>query len=309
MALTLIEQANGLFAKDPVRSAYITMYAESDIMKVLPFENIQGNAKKIIRQHTLPGVGYRAVNGAYTESTGSSTPVTEGLIIAGGDLDVDKFLVDTGGPEERESQERNKVMALSLAWTRSVIKGDQTTNALEFNGLQKRTAGDQLIAAGSTANGDPLSLGIMDEALDACAGATHIGMSLAMRRKFSVAARSTSIAGNITMTVDEFGQQVFHYNGIPIIIFDEDNEDNKILDFNETCPGGGTLTGTSIYIMSVGSGKFTGIQSGPPSVRDLGELDGKPVYRTRVDWYNSIMVHHEKAVVRIWGISDAAITA
>jgi hypothetical protein len=43
-------------------------------------------------------------------------------------------------------------------------------------------------------------------------------------------------------------------------------------------------------------------------VRDLGEIDALPVYRTRVEWLVAMAVMHGKAVSRVWGITNAAIT-
>ena len=44
-------------------------------------------------------------------------------------------------------------------------------------------------------------------------------------------------------------------------------------------------------------------------VRDLGELQTEPKFRTRVEWYAGIAVKHGRAVGRLRGISNAAVTA
>lgn len=91
-ALTLIEAAK-LESGDVYRQAVIEMYAgSSDILGALPFTSIAGNAYKYNRESSLPGVGFRGVNEAYTASVGVLNPLTEALVIAGGDLDVDKFI-------------------------------------------------------------------------------------------------------------------------------------------------------------------------------------------------------------------------
>ena len=56
-----------------------------------------------------------------------------------------------------------------------------------------------------------------------------------------------------------------------------------------------------------GPGKLSGIQNGGMSVRDLGEQDSKPVFRTRVEWYAGIALWHGRAAARLRGISDAAV--
>lgn len=308
MALTLIEAAK-LNPGEIIRNAIIEMYAgSSDILMNLPFESIEGNALKYNRETSLPGIGFRGVNEAYTASTGVINPLTEALVIAGGDLDVDKFIVDTMGASQRAVQEAMKVRALSLAWTQKFIKGDTSSDPREFDGLQTRLTGDQKIQAGTTANGTALSLAKLDEAIDQTLNATHLVMSKAMARKFSAAARLSTVAGYVTYTPDALGRRVMRYNDLPIITVDLDHTGTAILPFTEACTSG-TATGTSIYIVSMGNDGLVGLQNGTVDVRDLGELQTSPVYRTRVEWYNGIAIFNGRAATRLWSIADAAITA
>lgn len=308
MALTLIEAAK-LTSGEEIRTAIIELYAgSSDILLNLPFESIEGNALKYNRESELPGVGFRGVNEAYTPSTGVLNPLTEALVIAGGDLDVDKFIIDTMGENQRSVHEAMKIRALSLSWTQKFFKGDTASDPREFDGLQVRVTGDQKIAAGTTANGTPLSLAKLDEAIDQTLNPTHLVMSKAMKRKFSAAGRTTSVSGYVTYELDALGRTVTKYNDLPILTVDLDNEGNAILPFTEAATSG-TDTATSIYIVSMGSGGLVGLQNGTIDVRDLGELETSPVFRTRVEWYNGIAVFNGRAVTRLYSISDAAITA
>lgn len=308
MALTLIEAAK-LESGEEVRNAIIEIYAgSSDILMTLPFNSIEGNALKYNRESELPGVGFRGVNEAYTPSTGVLNPLTEALVIAGGDLDVDKFIIDTMGTNQRAVHEAMKVRALSLAWTQKFIKGDTASDPREFDGLQTRVIGDQKIAAGSTANGTPLSLAKLDEAIDQTLNPTHLVMSKAMKRKFSAAGRTTSVSGYVTYEPDELGRRITKYNDLPILSVDLDNEGNAILPFTEAATSG-TDTATSIYIVSMGDDGLVGLQNGTIDVRDLGELESEPKFRTRVEWYNGIAIFNGRAVTRLYSISDAAITA
>ncbi len=308
MALTLIEAAK-LESGDVVKQAIIELYAgSSDILMNLPFENIQGNAMKYNRESSLPGVGFRGVNEAYTASTGVLNPLTESLVIAGGDLDVDKFITDTMGANQRSIHEAMKIRALSLAWTMKFIKGDNQSDPREFDGLQTRITGAQKIAAGTTANGTPLSLDKLDEAIDQTLNPTHLLMSKAMARKLTTAARTPSVSGYITYTVDAFGRRVMKYNDLPIITVDLDHTGAAILDFTEAATSG-TATATSIYVLSLAEGGVQGLQNGGISVRDLGELQTAPVFRTRVEWYNGVAIFNGRAATRLYSISNAAVTA
>ena len=308
MALTLVE-ASKLYAGDPLRSAIIELYARSsDILQMLPFDDIQGNAYRYNREQTLPGIGFRGVNEAYTESTGILNPITEPLVIAGGDLDVDKFILDTMGENQRSVHEAMKVKALALKWTETFIKGDQATEPREFDGLQVRCTGNQLISAGVTAGGAALSLAMLDRLIDQVNDPQYLIMNKTMRRRLSAAARLTTVGGYITYTLDAFGRQVTRYNDLPILITDEDNEGNQILPFTEAAAAGGS-TACSIYCVSFGEGKLTGLQNGGIDVRDLGEIQTKPCMRTRVEWYNGIAVFHGKSAARLQHIGDLAVVA
>lgn len=308
MALTLLEAAK-LETGNAIRSAIIEMYAgSSDVLANLPFENINGNSLTYNREASLPGVGFRGVNEAYTPSTGVLNPITERLVIAGGDIDVDKFIVDTQGADQRTVHEEMKVRALGLSWTRKFIKGDSSSDPREFDGLQTRVTGDQVISAGSTANGAALSLAKLDEAIDQTFQPTHLLMSRAMARKFSAAARSTSVGGYITWDRNEMGSRVLAYNDLPILTVDLDNTETAILPFTEAAASG-TSTATSIYILSMGAMGLTGIQNGSIDVRDMGELETQPAFRTRVEWYNGMAVYHGRAVTRLQHIGNLAIVA
>lgn len=301
MALTLIEAAK-LNSGDVYKAGVLMKYAEtSDILRLLPFESINGNSLKYNVEETLPGVGFRGVNGSYTESTGIINPKVESLTIAGGDLDVDKFIVDTMGADQRSVHEGMKIKALALAWTKTFIKGDSETDLATFDGLQKRLQGDAVIE--NHASGAGLSLAKLDEAIDAVDGANALLMSKSVRRRLTVAARTQAVGGNITYTIDEFGRQVAMYNDLPIVIVDKDNENNDILGYTET---GST---TSIYVVAFGDGMVSGLQNGGMDVRDLGELEAKPALRTRIEWYSGFGVFAPRSAARLKNITDAAVTA
>lgn len=301
MALTLLEAAK-INSGDVFKAGVLAKFAESsEILRVLGFLGINGNSLKYNVEETLPGIGFRGVNGSYTESTGIINPKTESLVIAGGDLDVDKFIVDTMGASQRTVHEAMKIKALSLAWTKTFIKGDSETNPLEFDGLQKRLQGDSVIANHATGAG--LSLAKLDEAIDAVDGANAILMSKAMRRRLTVAARNQAVGGNITYTIDQFGRQVAMYNDLPILIVDKDNENNDILGFTEA------NSTTSIYVVAFGDGQVQGLENGGMSVRDMGELETKPSLRTRIEWYSGFGVFAPRSAARLKNITDVAVTA
>jgi hypothetical protein len=310
VALTILEAAK-LNAGDVIRGGVVEMYARnSDILRALPFENISGNALKYNREESLPGIGFRGVNEAFTESVGVLNPITESLAIAGGDLDVDLFITRTMGQNQRAVHEQMKVRALAHRWTLAFLKGDSSADPREFDGLQRRipVGSTQLVDAGATSGGDALSLFKLDTLLSKV-DANFLIMNKTMSMLLAQAARTTSVGGYITFSPNEFGRQVTSYNGIAILIADEDNTGTQILPFTEANPGGGSAASTSIYAVAMGEGQLVGIQNGEMDVRDLGELETKPVERTRVEWYAGLAVFDGKAIARLRGIKNAAVVA
>ncbi|MEQ8308023.1 MAG: hypothetical protein RIA09_15810 [Hoeflea sp.] len=309
MALTLLE-ASKLNPAEVVRNSVIKMFAEnSDILAAIPFDDIPGGSLSYNVEGKLPSVGFRGFNESYQESTGIINPATETLRIAGGDMDVDKALIKTRGESIRATHEAMKVKSFSLKIASKIINGDSMVNPREFDGLRVRIVGDQLVPANLTAPNanSPLSLESLDAAIDKVDGATHLIMSKAMRRKLTQAERN-GIGGDITYTKDDFGRRVTMYNDLPILIADYDDEGKEIMPFNEAGPAGGAVC-SSIYVVNLGDGYLTGIQNGVMEVVDLGEVDDKPVFRTRVEWLVSLCIMHGRAAARVWGITNATPTA
>lgn len=311
MAITLVE-ASKLNPGNVVRNAVIEMFArQSDILRVMPFMSVPGGSYHYNQEGTLPGVAFRGINEAYVESAGVVNPQVEVLSIAGGDLDVDKAILKMHGEGVRSSHEAMKIKALSLFLAKKFIKGDSTSDPREFDGLQNRISGSQIIEADASPSngGDPLSLVNLDEAIDAVDDPTHLIMSKAMRRRLTVAARTTSVGGFISYDVDEFGRRLTQYNDLPILYADQDETGSRVLAFDEVASTGATATATSIYTVSFGENMLVGLQNGIMEVEDLGEIDAKPVLRTRVDWLVGMAALHGRSASRVRGISNAAVVA
>lgn len=295
MALTLLE-ASKLNSGSVQQATLIETYpASSDILRVLPFETIAGNSISYNVTDTLPGIAFRGVNEAFPESTGIINPQTEVLKIAGGDLDVDKFIVDTMGQEQRDLQERMKVAALALYWTKQFIKGNSAVDPRVFDGLDSRIGGTQAITQSLTG----LSLYNLDSLIDLVDNPTHLIMNKTMARRIGTAVRG-SAGGSFSFELDEFGRRVSVYNGLPFLVIDKDEAGADIL------PGTGAGV---IYCVSIGEGRLFGLQgraSGVDgiSVRDLGELEAKPVLRTRVEWYTTIAITQGRAAAKLSGFDQ-----
>lgn len=307
MGLTLLE-ASKMNSGEVKRSAIIEMFARnSDVLRTIPFTDIPGGSLAYNVEGQLPGVAFRGYNESYTASYGVINPQVEVLRIAGGLLEVDKAMIKTRGPAVRAEQESMKVKALSLHIADRLINGNSLSNPREFDGLRQRVAGAQLLPAnlGAPSANSPLSLEALDAAIDAVDGANALIMSLAMRRKLIKAARA-GVGGDVEVGMDDFGFRVTRYNDLPILVADYNDDGDRIIDFDEAGPAGGSNS-TSIYVVHFGDGYVTGLQNGVMDVADLGEISPS-FYTTSVEWLVGMAVMHGRAVARVWGIQDSDVT-
>jgi hypothetical protein len=315
-ALTLIE-ASKLYAQrgEDFRAAIVEMFASSNpIMMNMPFETIQGTALAFSREASLPGIAFRGVNESFTPSAGVVQNLTEALCLGGGAVDVDRFIVENLGESARATHERMKIKALTQDFMRAFFKGDSSSNNKEFDGLQKRLTGNQVISnkrAASPAGGEVLSLAKLDEAIDAVYNPTHILMNKALKRRLKAAARATGVSGTINFDVNEMGAEIMFYNGLPVVAIEDANGGDTILPFSEAASdAGGSSVNTSIYIVSFGPMMLTGIQGAAQLVpTDIGKLESGAAYRTLVDWDVSFVLWHGRAAARLRDIIDGACVA
>ena len=304
MSLTLLESAK--LVQDPLKRGVIEIFPRvSPVLERLPFFNVNGQAYKYNQEETLPGIAFRGINQSYSESTGIVNPQVEALYVLGGISYCDRALVKTQGNvnDLRSVYDAMKAKAASLEYTKKFFKGDNSTDPNEFDGLQERLTGNQVIDAGATSGGDTLVLSKLDEAMDAVQGSPDvIFCNKTMRRKISTLARAAG--QTMELISDAFGRQLVAYAGVPIGVIEEDKDGNLILPFTEDNPGGGAAASTSIYCVKFGVAEYvSGLQAGDMDVLDLGL--NRTNYETLIEWICGLGVFHPKASSRLQGIKDA----
>ena len=317
MGLTILEASKRV--TDPKQMAVIKELAEDDLLKVQPFKNVTGGGVFYNQEAELPGVGWRGVNEGLDASFGIYNPQAEPLKIFGGDVNVDRFILDTQGREQRGSQVEAKVRAMRSAYADSFINGGLSRNGQpvdprEMDGLKKRiNVGSSQYLENTSANSAGLSLAALDELIDAVesGGAQkYIYCDKAVRRFISAAARNPQLGGNIQFRTDEFGYQFVQYGEARIVTADVNDRNQKILPFTE----GSSENTSSVYCMAFGDDLCTGIQGQVDgaygiSVRDLGESHQAPALVTRIEWYIGMAVFHGRSVARLANVGRAAAQA
>ncbi|WP_440961264.1 major capsid protein [Paenibacillus nitricinens] len=306
MALTLLESAK--LSQNTLQQGVIETFVQNaPVLQLMPFMDIQGNAYTYNREATLPGVAFRGVNEAYTESTGTVNPVTESLVILGGDADVDRFIQQTRSNinDQRAIQTALKTKAAAFKFQDTFFNGDTAVDSKSFDGLKKRLTGSQLISAAP--NGldlsDAANATMFLEALDALIYQTR-GRADALFMDSKTMIKVNSIArklGYFTQSEDAFGKPVVTYNGVPMFDAGDNAAGTKVIGHAETA--GTSSNTTSIYAVKFGADEYvSGLTNGGVMVEDLGLLQEKPAYRTRIEFYTGLALFDGKSAARLSGI-------
>jgi aspartate 1-decarboxylase len=306
MGLTLLEAAKS--ERDPARLAVIRELAEGELMRVIPFQDVEGEGVFYDVEQELPSVGFRGINETLDASYGVLNPQSERLKVLGAEVDVDTSIIDMRGADVVGDQVRMKVTSMRMTFEDQFINGDESANPRAFDGLKRR------INAGSSQainmNG-ALSLAALDElidAVDAMGGQKVLIMNKKMRRRLNTASRATSIGGFINYEQDAFGRRVTQYGDVPIIVTDVNAQNQAVQPFTETS------SSTSVYCVALGDLLTTAIQGRARgqfgvSVRALGEVPDAPVDRTRIEWYCGMAIYNGRSAARLYGVTDASVVA
>ena len=296
MSLTLAEAKK--HSRNPQELAIITELSAGPLTSSLPFREVQGSGLFYKREESLGDVGFRSFNDGYTESYAEVRQYSEALKLFGGDVKVDRAIVELEGPQARAYQIQAKTRAMRLAFEALFINGDSNSNAAEFDGLNLRLpaaeAGTHSQIIKNANSAAALNLGKLDEAIDAVdaqGGQKYIIASKSARRHLSAVARASN---QIDISRSEFGGQQLVYGGVPVLELDRDHKNVAILDSDPT--------DQSIYVVSFGNDHLTGIQNGGPQVRDLGEDTSAPVLVTRVEWFCGLALINGHAAARLTNI-------
>lgn len=278
---------------DILRKGVIEIFARtSPVLEMLPFMEIVGNSYQYNVEKELADVAFREVNEGYTASHSVVEQKNEGLVILGGDVDVDNFLVKTRGNvnDIRALQTTLKSKALAKEFTKNFFYGDSAVNPKSFNGLKHKVASyGQVIDL----EGGEITLDALNELLDAVEGGPDVlYMNKIMRRKIqAILQNSTHYIQNGT---DEFGRRVDYYGDVQIRTIED-----GIIPVTEG--------NTEIFAVKFGADEYvSGLRNGSVSVRDLGELDEKPVYRTRIEFYCGLAMFHPKSACVLTGVKVSA---
>lgn len=311
MALTLAE-AGAQTNASPAEAAVISMFMQSSpILGMLPMHNIPGPSYTYRREIALPGIGWRAVNSSWTESTGVINPTTEHTFILGGEIKMDNYLMAyQNGPQLWAAQTKLKVQAASNEFDRSFLEGDDLVDPNGMVGLRRRLTGDQVILA--SASGATLTLAMLNQLIDAVIGPRSkkiLLLNKTLRRKITDLVNAAGNSALISYTQGSYGAQNEEYAGVRLGVVETLGDQSTYLGFDED-PGDTTADTASIYCVYMDETQgVTGIYFGPNgktlTVKRFGELEAEPRHMGRIEAFVGMAVKHPRAAARLRGINNA----
>lgn len=147
MAMTLLDMKAGM--SDKVAQQVVDSFLrKSEILQLLQFDNCvspQGGSTLTYSymQKKLPSVAaFRALNTEYTANEATMERKTADLKIFGGKFSMDRVLKQAEGKYNNMAfQIEEKILSAVSLFHHTLINGDSTTNAEEFDGLDKMLAG------------------------------------------------------------------------------------------------------------------------------------------------------------------------
>jgi len=308
--ITLLEYASNM---EPGRErVFIETFAkESDLLRAIPFRPVLQGKDVFFRTDALPSVRMRAFNEDGNSSTGKTSKLEEGVYIMDEYIEVDRAMIDLYGEGHIDTQIGMKTTAMSQNASRVIVKGDNSADPREPDGLQRRltTTGKSLFHNSTASGGGPLSLTKLDQAIAEVNRPTHILVPRKMMYLWDAAARSSTLTNNMVQqgTDSDLGRIVTRYKGLPVLTGYEPDDTPELLDFNEVGAGGGAAATGSIYVLSIGDERFHAIESTSLAINYEGQAQGKPFKIWHIKWDWGLTFRHPRSAARLTSITNAAI--
>ncbi len=226
MPITLNEMKVGM--SDKIAQQVVDIFLRnSEILQLLPFDNCvspQGGSTLTYAyvQKKLPSVAaFRALNTDYEPNAATLEKKTADLKIFGGSFELDRVIKQAEGRYNNMAfQMQEKILAAISLFHYTLINGDATTNANEFDGLDKMLAGTSTeFGTGSVIDVSTHELMKTNadqfyEALQNLIKETQADALLMNTRTISKIQTLARILGYKTETEEAFGKKVTTMDGV-----------------------------------------------------------------------------------------------
>jgi HK97 family phage major capsid protein len=296
----LVAEAAKLSERQLERGVIEEIIDRDELFALVPFMGVNGKSYDYVREATISEGAFLDPYEAVPEGAATFTEVSTKLKIMAGDVDLDKFLLATQSDANNQLaiQLAHKAKALGRKFRRTLVNGNTTTDAKEFDGIRKLVPAGQTLVAGT--NGAAVTLSMLDELKDAVKNGADV---LMMRQGTWRAIRGIlrNFAGNDAthIMLENFSRPIPAYDGIPVIINDFMTGDEVQGEGLATC---------SIYALRLNeTDGFHGIYGGGNAgiaVEEIGTIQNKDAVRYRVKWYVGTALKATHSVARLKGVTN-----
>lgn len=294
-------EAEKLSNNDLQRGVIEEIIDREGLFELLPFAKTTGKAYVYNRENTVSEAVFVDPNETISEEASTFTSVTTHLRILAGDVDVDKFLDGTMDDHNNQKAEQiaAKAKGIGRRFKRTLVIGDNGTNAKEFDGINQIVA-DTGREVEASPNGGALTLSQLDELLDEVKnGADFLMMRSGTLRALKALWRAAGGNTGGMLQLNNFGLVVPAHDGTPIIV-------NDFIPGNVT--HGATTNTCSIYAIRANEvdglhGLYGGDNAGFV-VEDIGTVQNKDATRTRVKWYCGLALKSTQSMAALRGVTN-----
>jgi len=304
-SVTLVESAK--LSQDMLIAGVIESIVTVDrFFEVLPFLEVEGNALAYNRENALGDVENLAVGGTITAKAAATfTLVTTSLTTILGDAEVNNLIQATRSnfTDQKAAQVMSKAKNIGLTYRDQYVNGTGAADTVQgLISLLAAAAASQTVT--SAANGDTLSLGLLDNLIDLVKDKNGVVDYFQMNgrelRAYYVLLRASGGA-TISETVTlPSGAQIPAYRGVPI--FKNDNIPIDQTQGTSTIASqvfAGTLDDGSNQVGITG---LTAVGEAGIRVSDIGEHQTKDESITRVKFYCGFALFSELGAATGTGI-------
>lgn len=296
----LREESEKLSQNQLERGVIEEIIDRDELFALLPFMAVNGKTYDYVREKTISEAEFLDPYDVVPEGAATFDEVSTKLKVLAGDVDLDKFLLTTQSDTNPQLavQLASKAKGLGRKFRRTLINGDNSVNAKEFDGLAKQVPVSQTLITAT--NGAAVSFSMLDELKDMVKNGADV---LMMRQGTWRAIRGLlrALGGNdaTMIQIENFGKPVPSYDGLPVIIN----------DFMSAAEVQGSSSATcSIYALRLNeTDGFHGIYGGPNggmAVEEIGTIQNKDAVRHRVKWYVGTALKATHSVARLKGVTN-----
>lgn len=308
MAVTLEESAK--LSQDMLYKGVVEeMMKASPMLQHYPFVEIVGNALALTREDedNMGNAGFVATGGVIGSTEAKFSQTTFSLYNLVAQADVPGLVQKTRSNmvDQMAAQVSIKSKLMTYQFEERAFYGDSSDDE-GFDGLHELVATGQMIHAGAGDVGSNVTIPLLDELYDTVKGGPPdlIVMNKNVRRRLSQYLRTV---GSYTTDRDNYGNYFMIWNDVPIVCSDHLLQTEDISGDTYDAPTGGLTS--SIFAIRFGEGDgLVGIQNGGIDTQVFDKLEEYDAARTRLLWYVGQALYSTKAIARLDGVTDEAIT-